>query len=100
MIVILSPQKEKPVLSPPSSRVKNRSRRDVVTRGTFGGDKTKVLRRGVVSPRVRSPLPAYSAKEKKLSKLRAQMTALKKERDKLIQEMKAKNFDTGSLFLQ
>jgi hypothetical protein len=73
---------------------------DVVTRGTFGGDKTKVLRRGVVSPRVRSPLPAYSAKEKKLSKLRAQMTALKKERDKLIQEMKAKNFDTGSLFLQ
>ncbi|MFQ5538954.1 MAG: hypothetical protein ACE5FB_01010 [Candidatus Binatia bacterium] len=72
----------------------------VVTGGTFGGDKTKALRRGVVRPRVRSPLPAYSAKEKKLSKLRAQMTALKKERDKLIQEMRAKNFDTGFLFLQ
>ncbi len=73
---------------------------EVVTGGTFGGDKNKVLRRGVVRPRVRSPLPAYSAKEKKLSKLRAQMTALKKERDKLIQEMKAKKFDTGSLFLR
>ncbi len=72
----------------------------VVTGGTFGGDKTKALRRGVVRPSVRGPLPAYSAKEKKLSKLRAEITKLRKERDKLIEEMRAKNFDTGSLFLR
>ena len=72
----------------------------VVTGGTFRGDKNKVLRRGVVRPRVRSPLPRYTPKEKKLSKLRAEITKLRKDRDKLIQEMKAKKFDTGSLFLQ
>ena len=49
---------------------------------------------------VRVPLPLYSAKEKELSKLRAQMTQLQKERERLIQEMRLKNFNTGSLFLE
>ncbi len=35
-----------------------------------------------------------------LAKLRNQMFQLTKEREKLIQEIKQKNFDTGSLFLK
>ena len=65
-----------------------------------GGSKTRKLRRGVARPRVRVPLPAYSAKEKELSNLRAKTNQLRKEREKLIQEMKRKKFDTGSLFLE
>ncbi len=64
------------------------------------GSKTRELRRGVVRPRVRVPPPAYSAKEKELSKLRAQINQLRGEREKLIQEMKGKKFDTGSLLLE
>ncbi len=44
--------------------------------------------------------PPYSAKEKELSMLRAQMAQLQKERERLLQEMKRKNFNTGSLFLE
>ncbi len=65
-----------------------------------GGSKSRELRRGVVRPRVRVPQPPYSAKEKELSKLRAQSAQLRKERDRLIQEMRRKDFDTGSLFLE
>lgn len=65
-----------------------------------GGSKTRELRRGVVRPRVRVPLPAYSAKEKELSNLRAQTHQLRAERERLIQEMRRKKFDTGSLFLE
>lgn len=65
-----------------------------------GGSKTRELRRGVARPRVRVPLPAYSAKEKELSNLRAQTNQLRTERETLIQEMRRKKFDTGSLFLE
>ena len=65
-----------------------------------GGSKTRELRRGVARPRVRVPLPAYSAKEKELSNLRAQTNQLRAERERLIQEMRRKKFDTGSLFLE
>ena len=65
-----------------------------------GGSKTRELRRGVARPRVRVPLPAYSAKEKELSNLRAQTNQLRRERERLIQEMRRKKFDTGSLFLE
>jgi hypothetical protein len=65
-----------------------------------GGSKTRELRRGVARPRVRVPLPPYSAKEKELSNLRAQTNQLRRERERLIQEMKRKKFDTGSLFLE
>ena len=65
-----------------------------------GGSKTRELRRGVVRPRVRVPPPAYSAKEKELSSLRAQTNQLRAERERLIQEMRRKKFDTGSLFLE
>jgi len=44
--------------------------------------------------------PPNRAKEKKLSMLRAQMTQLHNERERLIEEMKRKNFNTGSLFLE
>jgi len=43
--------------------------------------------------------PAYSGKEKELSDLRNQIHQLETERQRLIEEMRAKNFDTGSLFL-
>lgn len=45
------------------------------------------------------PPPAYSAKEKEISDLRNEIQQLEKERQRLIEEMKQKNFDTGSLFL-
>jgi hypothetical protein len=43
--------------------------------------------------------PAYSEKQKELSELRNRITELENRRQRLIDEMKAKNFDTGSLFL-
>lgn len=43
--------------------------------------------------------PAYTEKQKELSDLRSQISQVESERQKLIEEMKAKGFDTGSLFL-
>ena len=43
--------------------------------------------------------PAYSQKQKELSELRARIGELENNRERLIAEMKAKNFETGSLFL-
>jgi hypothetical protein len=45
------------------------------------------------------PPPAYSAKERELSDLRARITQVENERQKLIDEMRSKGFETGSLFL-
>ena len=52
-----------------------------------------------LSPRVDIPLPTYMGKERELSELRNQIGRLQKERERLIDQMKQKNFDTGSLFL-
>ncbi|HEY7218298.1 MAG TPA: hypothetical protein VH985_07885 [Candidatus Binatia bacterium] len=45
------------------------------------------------------PPPAYSERQKQLSDLRTRISQVENDRQKLIDEMKAKNFDTGSLFL-
>jgi hypothetical protein len=45
------------------------------------------------------PPPAYSEKQRELSDLRSRIGDLENRRQKLIDEMKMKNFDTGSLFL-
>ncbi|MFQ5902346.1 MAG: hypothetical protein ACE5JO_01520 [Candidatus Binatia bacterium] len=58
------------------------------------------LRPGEVIPRVDAPLPRYTGKQKELSELRNQIIQLQKKRERLIQEMRQKNFDTGSLFLE
>ena len=50
--------------------------------------------------RVDSPPPGYTQKERELSDLRSQINRLENERERLIQEMKRKNFDTGSVFLE
>ncbi|MGH7824608.1 MAG: hypothetical protein ACREQ7_05475 [Candidatus Binatia bacterium] len=47
-----------------------------------------------------SPPPPYSEKQKELSDLRTQMNQLETDRERLIEEMRQKNFDTGSLFLE
>jgi hypothetical protein len=52
------------------------------------------------APSVKTPLPGYTGKQKELSDMRNRLYQLEKERDKLIGEMKQKNFDTGSLFLE
>jgi predicted nuclease with TOPRIM domain len=44
---------------------------------------------------VQPPPPAYSDREKELSDLRSRLNQLVKERERLIEEMKQKNFDTG-----
>jgi hypothetical protein len=46
-----------------------------------------------------NPPPAYSDKQKELSELRRRMTDVENARQRLIDEMKIKNFETGSLFL-
>ncbi len=57
-------------------------------------------KRAAVPSRVRTPLTPYSPKEKKLSQLRGQILALENKRDRLIQEMRRKNFNTASPFLE
>jgi hypothetical protein len=44
--------------------------------------------------------PAYTARQKELSDQRNQAIQLEQDRQKLIDEMKQKNFSTGSLFLE
>jgi hypothetical protein len=46
------------------------------------------------------PIENYTAREKLLVDLRRQIVETEKQRDQLIEEMRAKNFDTGSLFLE
>lgn len=43
--------------------------------------------------------PGYTEKQKELSDLRRRMSEVEERRQKLIEEMKSKNYDTGSLFL-
>lgn len=45
------------------------------------------------------PPPPYTEREKELSDMRARITQAENERQRLIEEMKAKNFEIGSLFL-
>ena len=51
-------------------------------------------------PRADFPLPSYTPKQKELSELREEINQLTAERERLIQQMREKNFNTGSLFLQ
>ncbi len=54
-------------------------------------------------PQVATPYdiaPTYTDRQKELSDLRNQAIQLEQERQKLIDEMKEKNFSTGSLFLE
>ena len=44
--------------------------------------------------------PAYTEKQKELSDLRNQINQLERQRQSLIDEMRQKGFDTGSLFLE
>lgn len=46
------------------------------------------------------PIPNYTDRQKELSDLRNQAIQLEQDRQKLIDEMKQKNFSTGSLFLE
>jgi hypothetical protein len=71
------------------------------TNSPFSGvSGVRELRPGVAARRVRVLPPSYSKKERELSQLRNQITQLEGKREKLIQEMRQKNFDTGSLFLE
>jgi hypothetical protein len=51
-------------------------------------------------PGVNPPPPAYTDREREFSDLRNRMNQLVNDREKLIEEMKQKNFDTGNLFLE
>jgi hypothetical protein len=59
---------------------------------------TTELRPGEVVPRVEPPVPVYSERERDLSTLRNQVNELVKERQRLIEEMRQKNLQTGDLF--
>jgi hypothetical protein len=51
-------------------------------------------------PSFATPPSSYTPRQKELSDLRNQSIQLEKERERLIEEMKQKNFNTGSLFLE
>src|SRR5258705_8451879 len=51
-------------------------------------------------PAVGPPPPPYTPKEKELSDLRSQLNQLTKERERLIEEIKQKGLETGSLFVR
>jgi hypothetical protein len=51
-------------------------------------------------PGVNPPPPAYTDREREFSDLRNRMNQLVNDREKLIEEMKQKKFDTGNLFLE
>jgi hypothetical protein len=53
-----------------------------------------------VGPTFATPPPNYTDRQKQLSDLRNQAIQLEKERERLINEMKQKNFNTGSLFME
>lgn len=61
---------------------------------------TTELRPGEAPPRVDTPVQSYTGKERELSELRNQINQLEKQRERLIEEMKQKNLDTSSLFLE
>src|SRR5262249_13100066 len=46
------------------------------------------------------PPPAYTARQQELSDLRSRITQIENERQKIIDEMRAKGFEVGSLFLE
>ncbi len=75
---------------------------NLLTPSPFSGvpPTTTELRPGQVVPRVDAPLPGYTGKEKELSDMRNQINQLTNDRERLIQQMKQKNFDTGGLFLE
>lgn len=54
---------------------------------------------GAQAPSVAPPPPGYTSSERQMSDLRNDMTQLTRERDKLIEEMKQKNYQSGNLFL-
>ncbi len=73
------------------------------TRSSFAGQpKISELRASEIKvpPRASGPLPTYTGKERELSQLTKQIEQLQQKRKRLIQEMKRKKFDTGSLFLE
>jgi hypothetical protein len=57
------------------------------------------LRPGATTPGVEVQPPISSGKERELSELRNQINQLTKQRGTLIEEMRQKGFETGSLFL-
>jgi hypothetical protein len=50
-------------------------------------------------PSVGPPPPGYTSSERQMSDLRNDVTQLTREREKLIEEMKQKNYQSGNLFL-
>lgn len=58
------------------------------------------LKPGRIMKRVHPRRAPYDPKEKKLSQLRMKMIELGRKRDRLIQEMREKNFNSGFVFLE
>ena len=56
--------------------------------------------KGALTPPDNRVPPPYTETEKKLSELRYRLDQLEQERKKLIDEMKQKNFNVGSMFLE
>ena len=77
-----------------------RARSDDLTTRLRDAGLVPELRPGETLPRVEIPLPGYSGREKDLSDLRNQLNQLSKERERLIEQMRQKNLDTGGLFLE
>jgi hypothetical protein len=97
---VLKLQTPSPFSSLPPITIEESARLDAQQRNFSTPAGNEVTVPAPAQPIVESPPLSYTDTQKELSDLRNQAIQLEKDRQKLIEEMKQKNFSTGSMFLE
>lgn len=97
---VLKLQTPSPFSSLPPITIEESARLDAQQRNFITPAGNEVTVPTPAQPIVESPPLGYTDTQKELSDLRNQAIQLEKDRQKLIEEMKQKNFSTGSMFLE
>ena len=97
---VLKLQTSSPFSSLPPVTIEESARLDAQQRNFITPAGNQVTVPGPAQPIVESPPLSYTDTQKELSDLRNKAIQLEKDRQKLIEEMKQKNFSTGSMFLE
>ncbi|MGE5820098.1 MAG: hypothetical protein ACM37Z_18890 [Deltaproteobacteria bacterium] len=97
---VLKLQTPSPFSSLPPITIEESARLDAQQRNFITPAGNEVTVPTPAQPIVESPPLSYTDTQKELSDLRNQAIQLEKDRQKLIEEMKQKNFSTGSMFLE
>jgi hypothetical protein len=99
---VLKLQTPSPFSSLPPVTIEERARRPLQAQqrdfSTPAGN--EIIAPAPAQPIVESAPPSYTDRQKELSDLRNQAIQFEKDRQKLIDEMRQKNFSTGNLFLE